>query len=280
MADSLEHTPTANTNAWVAQQIRAARLELGWSQEQLARNLGRTQTAISYWESGRRSPGLDDLMDLAEVFDRSVDYFIPTPRRRPSIRALMRATAERLASSELAEILDDLVDLAEASGHPRRRFEITGTTPQRAAEQLLEQAKVAKAPVAIERLAAGCGVLVVTRPLPDSLSGLVFEVDDGAVIGVNESHHEHRQRFSIGHELGHWLLAHHDRLHFDIEAGHSATSDWMSERSANEFAAEVLMPMHLLRQEFTRTQDAGALADRFNVSQLAMGYRLLNAGLH
>lgn len=279
MTDSLDDDPIRDTNAWVAQQIRDARTDLGWSQEQLARRLGRTQTAVSYWEGGKRSPGLDDLMDLSEVFDKPVDYFIPVERRRPSIRALLRATAERLASADLAEILDDLVDEAEARGHPPKKFGVTGTTAARAAEQLLDQGRVRRPPVPIERLAAGCGVLVIERPLPDSLSGLVFEVDQGAVIGVNKGHHEHRRRFSIGHELGHWLLAHHDRFHIDIEAGHAPTYDWMSERAANEFAAEALMPDQLVADAFRRRPDARVLADRFNVSELAMGYRLVNLGL-
>jgi transcriptional regulator with XRE-family HTH domain len=273
------HDPIRDTNTWVAQRIRDARTELGWSQEQLARRLNRTQTAVSYWEGGKRSPGLDDVMDMAEVFDKPVDYFIPVERRRPPIRALLRATAERLASAELGEVLDDLVDNAEAKGRPKKRFEITGTTPARAAEQLLNQGRVRRPPVPIVRLAEGCGVLVIERPLPDSLSGLVFEVDGGAVIGVNQGHHEHRRRFSVAHELGHWLLVHHDRFHIDIEAGHAPTYDWMSERAANEFAAEALMPAQLVLDAFRGNANANALADRFNVSELAMGYRLVNLGL-
>lgn len=275
MTDSVNRTPTSDTNAWIARRIREARSERGWSQEQLAQRLRRTQTAVSYWESGKRSPGLDDLMDVAEALGRPVDYFIPAE----PIRALLRATADRLASDELREILDDLVDTAETSARPSRKFVVGGTTPQRAADELLQQGGVAKPPVPIERLARGCGVLVIERPLPDALSGLVFEIDDHAVIGVNSEHHEHRRRFTIGHELGHYLLAHHDRFHLDIEAGHVSTYDWASERAANDFAAEILMPHEMVIRAFSKTPSAAALAHRFNVSELAMGYRLVHLGL-
>lgn len=52
----------------VGRRIRALREACGWSQVELAAKLGRTQTAISYWENGEREPGLADLVALAAAF--------------------------------------------------------------------------------------------------------------------------------------------------------------------------------------------------------------------
>ena len=54
----------------LAHQIRAIRMQRGWSQGDLAKLLGTTQTAVSRLEDpsyGRYS--LKTLMDLAKVFD-------------------------------------------------------------------------------------------------------------------------------------------------------------------------------------------------------------------
>lgn len=115
--------------------------------------------------------------------------------------------------------------------------------------------------------------------MSDGLSGLVFEFDDGAVIAVNARHHANRMRFSVGHELGHYLLGHHDRFHIDVGDSDDPGFDWQVERLANQFAAEVLMPRRLVMEHFQLIQDAYLLAGRFQVSELAMGYRLVNLGL-
>lgn len=49
----------------LGQRIRALRGTAGISQGALAEAVGVTQTAVSYWESGKRQPGLDDLRLLA-----------------------------------------------------------------------------------------------------------------------------------------------------------------------------------------------------------------------
>jgi Zn-dependent peptidase ImmA (M78 family) len=253
---------------------------------ELARRIDRTQTAVSYWEAGKRSPGLDDLVDLAEALDVTVEVFFPPERTRGEVTAVLRATVERLADAELHTAIDSLVREAEEASPPPTQITITGTAPTHAANELLEKAGVTEPPVDVAALAKLCGVTVLDGEFPDSLSGLVFAYNDSAVIGVNSTHHPNRQRFSLAHELGHYLLGHHqqnrgyeDRFHIDSSDGTPPGFDWRAERTANEFAAELLMPRRLISQEFKRNQDPIALAVKFEVSELAMGYRLVNLGL-
>jgi Zn-dependent peptidase ImmA (M78 family) len=51
------------------------------------------------------------------------------------------------------------------------------------------------------------------------------------------------------------------------------------EQEANRFAADVLMPPALLELAHAQMPDSGPLAHRFGVSEVAMGYRLINLGL-
>jgi IrrE N-terminal-like domain len=50
----------------------------------------------------------------------------------------------------------------------------------------------------------------------------------------NDAQSEYRQRFTIGHELGHYLLYHHEHFHIDlgpnVQHGDPPGYDWQSER--------------------------------------------------
>jgi Zn-dependent peptidase ImmA (M78 family)/DNA-binding XRE family transcriptional regulator len=270
----------------VAGAIRDAREARGWSQSELARRLNKTQTAISYWEAGKRLPGIDDLVELAGVLDTTVDVFFPPEQVRRPVTAVLRATAARLADTELQAAIDRLLVEAEEADPLQASIAIMASTPTHAANELLEKAAIAGPPVPVEHLAQLCGVLVFYEDFPDSLSGLVFANEGTAVIGVNANHTENRQRFSLAHELGHNLLGHHlesrgseDRIHIDTTEGALLGYDWRAERAANEFAAEVLMPRRFISAVFKEAQDPAALASSFAVSEIAMGYRLVNLGL-
>jgi transcriptional regulator with XRE-family HTH domain len=269
----------SETAAWVARRIREARDEQGWTQAELARRTERTQAALSLWEGGKRIPGLDDLIDLASALQKELGYFFPPEDVRQPIGMLLRGTAERIASRDLEKILEDLLAEAEQIGMPAAEIEIGATTPTRAADELLEKAGIEEPAVPVDQLARSCGTLVVVRSMPDDLSGLVFEMDHGAVIGVNSEQSDNRQRFSIAHELGHHLLSHHDRFHIDVTEGDPPGYDWQTERAANEFAADLLMPRDMVSARFQKTPDTHHLARDFKVSDLALGYRLVNLGL-
>lgn len=58
------------------ENIKKLRLERNLTQKQLAHELGMTSSAISAYESGARSPSIDNLCKLAAFFSTSVDYMI------------------------------------------------------------------------------------------------------------------------------------------------------------------------------------------------------------
>src|SRR3954447_5692705 len=244
--------PPTDTSAWVAQRIRRARDARGWTQGQLAERMGVTQTAISYWESAKRTPGVEELLDLARALERDVTFFLPDERTRPTVRAVLRATTDRLDRGDLYDALQDVLDDMEAQPPLPREIHVTATRPAAAAQEGLDQAGVRSAPVDVEDIARRAGVRVVRGHFDDALSGLIMEFEGGAAIAVNDLQSEARQRFTIGHELGHYLLAHHDLFHIDLgpsaEHGTPPGYDWRHERAANDFAAELLMPAVFLHE--------------------------------
>jgi len=50
-----------------ADLLKEARLRAGLTQEQLGRRVGRSQSAIARWESGRVQPSLETLRDLVRA---------------------------------------------------------------------------------------------------------------------------------------------------------------------------------------------------------------------
>ena len=57
-------------------QIRELRKNAGFTQEQLAEALGVTTGAVHKWESGKATPELEMLVDIAEFFETSVDALL------------------------------------------------------------------------------------------------------------------------------------------------------------------------------------------------------------
>ena len=61
----------------VGANIRAARQAADMTQEDLATRLGCTQTAVSYWEAGKRDPGIPDLLRIAVALGVTAASLLP-----------------------------------------------------------------------------------------------------------------------------------------------------------------------------------------------------------
>lgn len=140
------------------------------------------------------------------------------------------------------------------------------------------------APVKMVALAHELGLKVYTsKSLGEDVSGLIKKDDkkggeSGYAIFVNANQAKVRQRFTIAHEIAHFIL-HRSFIGDGIveDALHRADGFTNAlERQANAMAADILMPRHLIK----KAQDEGivaipALASLFNVSRDAMSYRVL-----
>lgn len=88
-----------------------------------------------------------------------------------------------------------------------------------------------------------------------------------------------RARFTIAHELGHYFL------HIKDDARQIVTSfrrgQSPRETAANKFAAELLMPKNLIKEEYAKMviPVSDTLAKKFEVSKPAMRIRLDSLGL-
>ena len=145
-------------------------------------------------------------------------------------------------------------------------------------------------------LATRLGIEVRAANIADNISGfLVFDAQGKPFIGVNSSHHTHRQRFTVAHEIGHYLLHERTKPHMDDENGAfnvrlrsdlSSTGSDPREVEANLFAAELLMPSEWLENDIRghahidvfENSLISELATRYSVSEHAITIRLTRLG--
>lgn len=160
--------------------------------------------------------------------------------------------------------------------------------PEARIEQLLVDAGVKSAPVPVDQVANYLGIRIELADLGHECSAVLVRKGTSAIVGVNKEHHENRRRFSIAHEIGHFVLHRGNtyvdkgyRVHFrDLESG-SATK--REEMAANAFAAALLMPSKWVKRAFDKRpfdlsddEGLGKLAEKFKVSPQAMTFRLIN----
>lgn len=152
---------------------------------------------------------------------------------------------------------------------------------------LLEAAPAtAEPPVPVERMVRVHGIEIRKGDL-DDVSGLLLRSDDGAIIGVNAKQSRVRQRFTVAHEFGHFLL--HEGIREHVDRGYrvnfrnreSELARDVEEIEANFFAASLLMPRRMLdaldaSQAIDDDAAVRRLAGAFNVSGHAMSLRLAN----
>lgn len=162
---------------------------------------------------------------------------------------------------------------------------LSSPSPASAARVLLDSLWDNNLPVDPVKFANLLGIKVYeTQNL--GVSGDVSCEEDGqVVIRFNAGDISQRQRFTIAHELGHYVLGDlpkdGTRRLRDPEGHYFTGTRDPKEVRANRFAAALLMPAHAVKyvvevEGFKNLED---MANKFEVSSAAMGIRLEQLGI-
>ena len=146
----------------------------------------------------------------------------------------------------------DRIDLAD-TGQPRKLAELL-------VEQLRPQLP-SLLPIPIEEVALACGILDIQELQTEGFDGGLIqnpEKTQGFIL-VKVGSRTDRRRFTIGHELGHFLNPYHHSPPGDGRflctgehlraSGKPGNNRLGLEAQANEFAAHLLMPQQFLRSD-------------------------------
>lgn len=151
--------------------------------------------------------------------------------------------------------------------------------------------KLSNPPVPIEDFAKELGIQILSAP-NKKFSGALLKAEGKYYIGINSLESSYRQRFSIAHEIAHYILhSNHDTAFFDepfevfMRDEHSSTGTDRREIEANQLAAQILMPRPWVEEEFRKLEKHAPeeqikiMASKFDVSEPAMTFRMLNLAL-
>lgn len=173
---------------------------------------------------------------------------------------------------------------------------MAGRRAENAARGLLKKLGAGdRPPINVRRIAESLGLAVVESSELElgergQISGLLLRREGRTICVLNKLQSRTRRRFTLAHELGHFLLHPAQESYIDVVARSARSSEGTDlwEIEANAFAAELLMPASLviecapddLDPSFHDDQDKIVeLAKTFRVSREAMTFRLMNLGL-
>lgn len=145
-------------------------------------------------------------------------------------------------------------------------------------------------PISIEKIVKDLSIVLKSYPFEDNISGVLSIENNKPVIIYNNLQSKLRRRFTIAHELGHYIL--HQKTGkifidsniklYRSENSRSTPEKALLEREANFFAATILMPEDLVKQKYNELDKTcsdedelmSLLSNEFQVSQAAMSFRL------
>jgi Zn-dependent peptidase ImmA (M78 family) len=136
----------------------------------------------------------------------------------------------------------------------------------------------------VEAIAQHCRATIVYKPL-NGCAARITGNEDRAIITIDSECRRERQRFSAGHELGHWMF---DRGKSSLYACDEKIflNEWSRfnpETRANRYASDLLMPDFMFKPRATalKTVDfetVKSLAQVFETSLTATAIRLVERG--
>lgn len=284
-------------------RLQEARKARGLTQQAVANELGVARTTLVAIEKGERRVLPQELIHLAELYGRPVSEFVSrgivTAGFVPQFRAEWRddfthdADLEQTAA-ELQRLAEDYAELERLCELPATKayppvYETARSAPEQAAEEIAAAERnrlgIGDGPISNlrDRLGTDVGLRIFYFAMPPKLSGL-FAYNDvlGGCIGINANHPRDRRNWSLAHEYGHFLT---NRYRAEITFLNERKRHSASERFADAFAENFLMPASGLNRRFTELHRARAgsqitlaqictLADLYQVSVQALVIRL------
>lgn len=150
--------------------------------------------------------------------------------------------------------------------------------------ELIKQYPNLPLPIPIDELAIAFGIIAVQEKNFNGMQGALVanaEKSKGIILVNSNITNLRRRRFTIGHEVGHFMLPNHGHNMRCSEGDMSPSSLEPIEREANAFASEILMPTQIFTKlrQFEDEPDLKniiTLAGMFDVSLQACGNKYTN----
>lgn len=256
----------------IAQKLKTARNRLALTLETVSERSGIATSAISEFENAKREPKLAQLQKLANIYRRSVGFFLdeaayPTEcvlwRERPEspnaeeLQATLIDLAKKFHSLEILCEEHSPYELPKSSGTSQA---FTYTKTESLAFQVRRELGLGDRPgqTLLRVLEEVCNVKVFHLPFePTGSAACSVSEEFGAAILLNSESVRWRRNFDLAHELFHLLTW--DVFRHGSEEQAEVASD-QEEKFATCFARNLLMPAEAFREAINVQRDgAGKL---------------------
>lgn len=145
----------------------------------------------------------------------------------------------------------------------------------------------------LEKIASILGLKIIPEDIDDDISGYL----ENNNIYINKKHSENRKRFTIAHEIGHFLYKHQDNVKFRQAVSTYTEEELIEEKLANNFSANLIMPEKQMKALVVKFYDDNKISlssglsnsereeliefisKKLLVSKIAASYRLFNLGM-
>ncbi len=275
----------------LAERLKYARKQMGMSMPEVKDAIGIGASSLSEFENGKREPTLSKLQALANLYHRSVSFFLedapvqtelvlwrerPTDSSARRIENQFRKLCEQYRNLEVW--CDEVIspDLPRAEGD-RKTFGYSRA--QKLANDVRRLLGLGDRPGCelLRVLEEKCGIKVFHLGFePSGVAASAKSEALGLAILLNAGNRRWRRNFDLAHELFHLLV-------WDIfrstSQGDSETADELEEKLAQCFAANLLMPAEAVQEAIDRRdkltyQSLFDIAREFDVSVEALLWRL------
>ncbi len=267
----------------LGEAIHTARIAAGLTQAQLAEQAEVTQAALSRYENGLRDPEPDTLEQLASAVGVNSRLLTNMSQIAGSIATEAHMRRRATAPARVWRRLEAGINVLRAQMrlllsvidyHPPNTMPTLDPIeypPHEAARLVRAQWRMPQGPVRnLTAWMESAGCLIIERDFGSPrVDGLSQWIDDHPIIMINSRVPTDRKRLTLAHELGH-IVMHSEPIHLSKQ----------SEEEAMRFAAEFLMPAHMIRPEL-RQRSLGHFANlkrKWMVSIAALIERAHNLG--
>jgi XRE family transcriptional regulator, fatty acid utilization regulator len=251
---------------YLAERLKRARCAAGLKQEDVAATSGLGVSSISAFENGTRPPKMAQLMAMASVYNRSIDYFMSDREPVPEI-VLWREKPPSPRAEELESLLLTLAEhyhKLEVLCEDHRAHNLPDFGEKRGGYSRSDAAILARnirkilglgdqpAGVLLNVLEESCGVKVFhVRFDPVGSAACTYNEDTGVSVLLNANHSRVERNADLAHELFHlltWKL-------FRSAGSPEQNSNLEDEESlANHFVGELLIPEEALETAVDRVR--------------------------
>lgn len=91
----------------INRRVKALRTEYELTQEELASKLGLKKSAVSGWETGTRTPEVDTLLKMCELFNVRIQYFFEEDYEKlnPYAVVIAEAKSNKISAEQLMALV-------------------------------------------------------------------------------------------------------------------------------------------------------------------------------